>query len=140
VVSSWTNIPLRDLTEEESKKLLRMEEALHKRVIGQDEAVKAVSQAIRRARAGVKNIKRPVGVFIFLGPTGVGKTELARALAEFLLFFPDLFQLLFQFFQILGESISFKSYHCCCFIYYIYGFIGKKSPLNVTVRQPCCCH
>ena len=84
IVSSWTNIPLRDLTETESKKLLRMEEALHKRVIGQEEAIKAVSQSIRRAQAGVKNIKRPIGVFMFLGPTGVGKTELARSLAEFL--------------------------------------------------------
>ncbi|MCD6317860.1 ATP-dependent Clp protease ATP-binding subunit [Candidatus Aerophobetes bacterium] len=84
IVSSWTNIPLRDLTETESKKLLRMEEVLHKRVIGQEEAIKAVSQSIRRAQAGVKNIKRPIGVFMFLGPTGVGKTELARSLAEFL--------------------------------------------------------
>lgn len=84
IVSSWTGVPVRDLTEGESKKLLRMEEALHRRVIGQDEAVKAVSQAIRRAQAGVKNIKRPIGVFMFLGPTGVGKTELAKALAEFL--------------------------------------------------------
>ncbi len=84
IVSSSTNIPLRDLTETESKKLLRMEESIHKRVIGQDEAIKAVSQSIRRAQAGVKNIKRPIGVFMFLGPTGVGKTELARSLAEFL--------------------------------------------------------
>jgi len=84
VVSSWTNIPLRDLTEEESKKLLRMEEALHQRIVGQEEAIKAVSRAIRRARAGVKNIKRPIGAFIFLGPTGVGKTELGKSLAEFL--------------------------------------------------------
>jgi len=84
IVSSWTNIPLRDLTETESKKLLRMEEVLHKRVVGQEEAIKAVSQSIRRAQAGVKNIKRPIGVFMFLGPTGVGKTELARSLAEFL--------------------------------------------------------
>ncbi|MCD6472275.1 ATP-dependent Clp protease ATP-binding subunit [Candidatus Aerophobetes bacterium] len=84
IVSSWTNIPLRDLTEEESKKLLRMEEVLHQRIVGQEESIKAVSQAIRRARAGVKNIKRPIGAFIFLGPTGVGKTELAKSLAEFL--------------------------------------------------------
>jgi len=84
IVSSWTNIPLRDLTEAESKRLLRMEEAIHKRVVGQEEAIKAISQSIRRAQAGVKNIKRPVGVFMFLGPTGVGKTELARSLAEFL--------------------------------------------------------
>jgi len=84
IVSSWTNIPLRDLTETESKRLLRMEEALHERMVGQDEAIKAISQSIRRAQAGIKNIKRPIGVFIFLGPTGVGKTELARSLAEFL--------------------------------------------------------
>ena len=84
IVSSWTNIPLRDLTETESKRLLRMEETLHKRMVGQEEAIGAVSQSIRRAQAGVKNIKRPIGVFMFLGPTGVGKTELARSLAEFL--------------------------------------------------------
>jgi len=84
IVSSWTNVPLRDLTEAESKRLLRMEEAVHERMVGQDEAIKAISQSIRRAQAGVKNIKRPIGVFMFLGPTGVGKTELARSLAEFL--------------------------------------------------------
>ncbi len=84
IVSSWTNIPLRDLTETESKRLLRMEEALHERMVGQEEAVGAVSQSIRRAQAGVKNIKRPIGIFMFLGPTGVGKTELGRSLAEFL--------------------------------------------------------
>jgi len=84
IVSSWTNIPLRDLTEKESKRLLRMEETLHKRMVGQEEAIKAVCQSIRRAQAGVKNIKRPIGCFMFLGPTGVGKTELARSLAEFL--------------------------------------------------------
>jgi len=84
IVSSWTNIPVRDLTEEESRRLLRMEEALHKRMVGQEDAIKAVAQSIRRAQAGVKNIKRPIGCFMFLGPTGVGKTELARSLAEFL--------------------------------------------------------
>ncbi len=84
IVSSWTNIPLRDLTEVESKRLLRMEDALHKRIVGQDEAIKAISQSVRRAQAGVKNIKRPIGVFMFLGPTGVGKTEAAKSLAEFL--------------------------------------------------------
>jgi ATP-dependent Clp protease ATP-binding subunit ClpC len=82
VVASWTGIPVRKLAEEESDRLLRMEEILHRRVIGQDEAVRAVSRAIRRARAGLKDPKRPIGSFIFLGPTGVGKTELARALAE----------------------------------------------------------
>jgi len=82
VVSSWTNIPVTRLAQTEADKLLNMEALLHKRVIGQDEAVVAVSKAVRRARAGLKDPKRPIGSFIFLGPTGVGKTELARALAE----------------------------------------------------------
>ncbi len=82
VVASWTGIPVSKLAEEETERLLKLEEILHNRVIGQDEAVKAVSQAVRRARAGLKDPKRPIGSFIFLGPTGVGKTELARALAE----------------------------------------------------------
>jgi len=84
ILSSWTGIPVSQLTEEESSKLLRMEEELHKRIVGQDEAVRAVSRSIRRARSGLKDPKRPSGSFIFLGPSGVGKTELARALAEFL--------------------------------------------------------
>ncbi|WP_218059038.1 ATP-dependent Clp protease ATP-binding subunit [Orenia metallireducens] len=82
VVSDWTGIPVMKLAEEESDKLLNLEEELHNRVIGQDEAVYAVSQAIRRSRAGLKDPKRPIGSFIFLGPTGVGKTELAKTLAE----------------------------------------------------------
>jgi ATP-dependent Clp protease ATP-binding subunit ClpC len=82
VVSSWTGVPVKKLAQTETDKLLHMEELLHKRVIGQDESVVAVSKAIRRARAGLKDPKRPIGSFIFLGPTGVGKTELARALAE----------------------------------------------------------
>jgi len=82
IVSSWTGIPVKKLAEGESERLLKLEEILHQRVIGQDEAVSAVSRAIRRARSGLKDPKRPVGSFIFLGPTGVGKTELARALAE----------------------------------------------------------
>ncbi|MCR1835259.1 ATP-dependent protease ATP-binding subunit ClpC [Oceanobacillus caeni] len=82
VVSSWTGVPVSKLTKDESDRLLNMEETLHKRVIGQEEAVVAISKAIRRARAGLKDPKRPIGSFIFLGPTGVGKTELARALAE----------------------------------------------------------
>ncbi|WP_438435345.1 ATP-dependent protease ATP-binding subunit ClpC [Gorillibacterium sp. sgz500922] len=82
VVASWTGIPVKKLAEEETERLLQMESILHQRVIGQDEAVKSVSRAIRRARAGLKDVKRPIGSFIFLGPTGVGKTELARALAE----------------------------------------------------------
>ena len=82
VVSSWTKIPVTKLTESEKDKLLHLEDTLHKRVIGQDEAIKAVSKAIRRARAGLKDPKRPIGYFIFLGPTGVGKTELTKALAE----------------------------------------------------------
>jgi ATP-dependent Clp protease ATP-binding subunit ClpB len=84
VVARWTGIPVSRLMEGETEKLLHMEERLHERLIGQDEAVTAVSDAIRRARAGLKDPKRPIGSFIFLGPTGVGKTELARALAEFL--------------------------------------------------------
>jgi ATP-dependent Clp protease ATP-binding subunit ClpC len=84
IVSSWTGIPIFSLKEEEAQKLLRMEEELHKRIIGQDEAIVSISKAIRRARAGMKSPKRPIGSFIFLGPTGVGKTELARTLAEFL--------------------------------------------------------
>ncbi|WP_338833806.1 Negative regulator of genetic competence ClpC/MecB [Moorella humiferrea] len=82
IVSSWTGIPVTQLAQEESERLLRLEEILHQRVIGQDEAVRAVARAVRRARAGLKDPKRPIGSFIFLGPTGVGKTELARALAE----------------------------------------------------------
>jgi len=84
VLSIWTGIPVYKLTEEETQKLLRMEDELHKRVIGQQDAIKAVSQAIRRTRAGLKDPRRPGGSFIFLGPSGVGKTELAKTLAEFL--------------------------------------------------------
>ena len=82
VVSKWTNIPARKLTEKESERLLKLEETLHNRVVGQDEAVKSVSRAVRRARVGLKDPNRPIGSFIFLGPTGVGKTELSKALAE----------------------------------------------------------
>ncbi|MGD2146368.1 MAG: ATP-dependent chaperone ClpB [Anaerolineae bacterium] len=84
VVSEWTGIPVSKLLEGERERMLRMEEALHLRVVGQDEAVTAVANAVRRARAGLQDPNRPIGTFIFLGPTGVGKTELARALAEFL--------------------------------------------------------
>jgi ATP-dependent Clp protease ATP-binding subunit ClpC len=84
VLSVWTGIPVYKLTEEETQKLLRMEDDLHKRVVGQEDAIHAVSQAIRRTRAGLKDPKRPSGSFIFLGPSGVGKTELAKTLAEFL--------------------------------------------------------
>uniref|UniRef100_UPI0025E96C88 ATP-dependent Clp protease ATP-binding subunit n=1 Tax=uncultured Corynebacterium sp. TaxID=159447 RepID=UPI0025E96C88 len=84
VLANWTGIPVFKLTEEESSRLLRMEEELHKRIIGQNEAVQAVSRAIRRTRAGLKDPKRPSGSFIFAGPSGVGKTELSKALAEFL--------------------------------------------------------
>jgi ATP-dependent Clp protease ATP-binding subunit ClpB len=84
VVSKWTGIPVSKMLEGEREKLLRMEDALHKRVVGQDEAVKAVSDAIRRSRAGLSDPNRPNGSFLFLGPTGVGKTELTKALAEFL--------------------------------------------------------
>jgi ATP-dependent Clp protease ATP-binding subunit ClpC len=82
IVALWTGIPVNKLAEEETDRLLRMEEILHNRVIGQEEAVKSVSKAVRRARSGLKDPKRPIGSFIFLGPTGVGKTELARAVAE----------------------------------------------------------
>jgi ATP-dependent Clp protease ATP-binding subunit ClpC len=84
VLATWTGIPVFKLTEEETSRLLRMEDELHRRVIGQDRAIKAVSQAIRRTRAGLKDPKRPGGSFIFLGPSGVGKTELSKTLAEFL--------------------------------------------------------
>ena len=84
VVGKWTGIPVSRLMEGEIQKLLKMEERLHQRVVGQDEAINAVANAIRRARAGLQDPNRPLGSFIFLGPTGVGKTELARALAEFL--------------------------------------------------------
>ena len=82
IVASWTGIPVKRLAEEETERLIKMEEILHKRVIGQEEAVKAISRAIRRGRVGLKDPKRPVGSFIFLGPTGVGKTELSKALSE----------------------------------------------------------
>jgi len=84
IVGAWTGIPVSRLMEGETAKLIKMEERLHERVIGQDEAIQAVSDAVRRARAGLKDPRRPIGSFLFLGPTGVGKTELARALAEFL--------------------------------------------------------
>jgi ATP-dependent Clp protease ATP-binding subunit ClpC len=84
VVSQWTGIPVVQMTADESQRLLGMEEALHKRIIGQDEAIVTISKAVRRARAGLKDPRHPIGNFIFLGPTGVGKTELVRALAEFM--------------------------------------------------------
>ncbi|MEE8470947.1 MAG: AAA family ATPase, partial [Dehalococcoidia bacterium] len=84
VVCMWTGIPVTRLASDESSRLLQMEEALHKRIVGQDEAIIAIAKAVRRARAGLKDPKRPIGSFIFLGPTGVGKTELVRALAEFM--------------------------------------------------------
>lgn len=84
IVSQWTGIPIFRLEEKESEKLLKIEEGLHKRVVGQDEAISAIAHAVRRSRAGIKDPKRPIGSFIFLGPTGVGKTLLARALAEYM--------------------------------------------------------
>ncbi len=84
VVAMWTGIPVTRIAQEESERLLKMEEVLHQRLIGQEEAIEIVSRAVRRARAGLKDPKRPIGSFIFLGPTGVGKTELAKALAEFM--------------------------------------------------------
>ena len=82
VVSAWTGVPVTRLTEDEGERLLRLEDTLHARVVGQDEAVREVARALRRARAGLRDPKRPVGSFLFLGPTGVGKTELCRALAD----------------------------------------------------------
>ena len=84
IVSAWTGVPVHRLVEEETARLLRMEEELHQRVVGQEEAITTISQAVRRARAGLKDAKRPIGSFIFLGPTGVGKSELAKALAAYL--------------------------------------------------------
>ena len=81
IVSSWTGVPVTQLSTEESDRLLHMEDELHRRIVGQDEAVEAVSRAIRRGRVGLKDPKKPIGSFIFLGPTGVGKTELCKALA-----------------------------------------------------------
>ncbi|HEY70943.1 MAG TPA: ATP-dependent Clp protease ATP-binding subunit [Anaerolineae bacterium] len=84
VVSMWTGVPVMQIAQEESQRLLNMEEVLHERIVGQDEAIEAIARAVRRSRAGLKDPKRPVGSFIFLGPTGVGKTELTKALAEFI--------------------------------------------------------
>ena len=84
VVSMWTGVPMVQLADDEASRLLNMEEALHKRIAGQEEAVKAISKAVRRARSGIKDMKRPMGVFLFLGPTGVGKTEMAKTLAEYM--------------------------------------------------------
>ncbi len=89
VVSMWTGIPVRRLAEEETQKLLRMEEALHEKVIGQEEAIRTVSRAVRRARAGLKDPRRPIGVFFFVGPTGTGKSYLAKQLAEFMFGSPE---------------------------------------------------
>jgi ATP-dependent Clp protease ATP-binding subunit ClpC len=84
IVSMWTGVPVANIAQEESERLLKMEDALHERIIGQDEAITALARSVRRARAGLKDPKRPIGSFIFLGPTGVGKTELCKALAEFM--------------------------------------------------------
>src|SRR5688572_11423045 len=84
IVSRWTGIPVDKMLEGEREKLIQMEDKIRERVVGQDKAVKAVSDAIRRARAGLQDPRRPMGSFLFLGPTGVGKTELAKSLAEFL--------------------------------------------------------
>lgn len=82
VVSKWTGVPVQSIRQEESERLINLEKILHERVIGQEEAVSAVAKAIRRGRVGLKDPKRPIGSFLFLGPTGVGKTELSKALAE----------------------------------------------------------
>ena len=83
VVGLWTGIPVSKILKDEADKLLKLEEILHARVVGQDQAVKSIAKAIRRSRAGLKDPSRPIGSFLFLGPTGVGKTELSKALAEF---------------------------------------------------------
>ena len=82
VVSAWTKIPVQKLAESDTDRLKKLESVLHQRVIGQEEAVKAVARAVKRGRVGLKDPKRPIGSFLFLGPTGVGKTELSKALAE----------------------------------------------------------
>ncbi len=84
IISKWTGVPVSKMLEGEMEKLLHMEDRIRERVVGQDEAITAVANAVRRSRAGLGDEKRPIGSFLFLGPTGVGKTELARALAEFL--------------------------------------------------------
>ena len=85
VIAKWTGVPVTKMMQGEREKLLHLEEELHKRVVGQEEAIAAVSDAIRRSRAGLQDPKKPIGSFLFLGTTGVGKTELAKALAEYLL-------------------------------------------------------
>jgi ATP-dependent Clp protease ATP-binding subunit ClpC len=111
VLSTATGIPVFKLTEEETARLLRMEDELHRRVIGQDQAIKALSQAIRRTRAGLKDPKRPGGSFIFAGPSGVGKTELSRTLAQFLFGDSDaLIQL--DMSRVLREAHRFSSLRC----------------------------
>ena len=119
VVSRWTGVPITSLKEEETQRLLRVEEELHKRVISQDKAISALARAIRRSRAGLKNPARPIGSFLFLGPTGVGKTEMARTLAQFLFgsekAHPDVFNLLLQVFEDgqltdgLGNTVDYKN-------------------------------
>src|SRR5690625_3881243 len=132
-----TGIPVFKLTEAESSKLLHMEDELHKRIIGQDEAIKALSQAIRRTRAGLKDPKRPGGSFIFAGPTGVGKTELAKALAEFLFADEDaLIQL---------DMSEFSEKHTVSRLFGSPpGYVGYEEGGQLTercgaVRSPSCC-
>ena len=84
IVAMWTGVPVTSIAEEESLRLLRMEDMLHERIVGQEEAIRTLARSVRRARAGLKDPRRPIGSFIFLGPTGVGKTELSKALAEFM--------------------------------------------------------
>ena len=125
VIHQWTGIPVTQLLESETQKLLHMEERLHERVIGQDEAIKAVSDAIRRARSGLKDPKRPIGSFIFIGPSGIGKTHLAKALAEFLFDDEDALVRI--------DMSEYREQHTAS---RLFGAPGHKATKN-SLRKPC---
>ena len=110
VLARWTGIPVSRMMESERDKLLRMEQELHHRVIGQDEAVEAVSNAIRRSRAGLSDPNRPIGSFLFLGPTGVGKTELCKTLANFM--FDRRRDGAYRYVRVYGETLRLASGRC----------------------------